>query len=65
MVELSPANLELGLEQPLPRSLVDFPSALGMWTQSPDTGGGSGVAADMSATPTRLSSFQQPAGISW
>lgn len=43
MAELSPANLELGLEQPLPGPWADLPLALGTWARSPGAGGGSGV----------------------
>lgn len=39
MVELSPANLELGLELPLSKPSVDFPEAPQSSARPPDPGG--------------------------
>lgn len=39
MVELSPANLEPGLELPLPKPPVDFPEAPHNSARPPDAGG--------------------------
>lgn len=60
MVELSPANLELGLELPLSKPSMGFQKLLVARHDSKMQVGPSGQVAEASATPTCPSSCSTP-----
>lgn len=58
MVELSPANLEPGLEQPLSKPSEVFLKAVHTLAWPVNAGGSPGQVTEVSATPTCSSSLQ-------